>query len=185
MITIRRVEKKDAQQISAIHVETWKTCYQGLMPAEFLRQYQVTPQNIAHWQDLIAKSEYFYVAENSIGEVVAYLQAGPGRFPHIPCEFEIYSFYVLPAYQHRQIGSRLFAHFYGCCQCQSVFVCVVKGNLPASAFYRRCGAVLYPQYEFVSSTNAFPVCEEVFVWGTPGKPQVLHQPGAAANPATW
>lgn len=183
---LRKALVSDAKEIATIQIQTWKKAYSGLMPDAFLKQYHVTEEIICHWQELIAESEeFFWVAENSDGRIVGYLQAGPGRFDHVPYAVEIYSFYILPEFQNQGLGKKLFKTFWEKQENLSCFACAVKGNFSAKNFYQRVGGILQSEYEFVSSTNNFPVTEEVYVWGKPVKEKKTHQPGSPANPKFW
>lgn len=185
MFKLKPAEEKDAVAIAAIQVNTWKDCYSGLMPESFLNAYRVTAESIAHWQNTIARGGHCQIAETAAGEYAGYLLAGASRFPHIPYLTEIYSFYVLPRYQHQQVGSLLFNHFHQSQKGKGFFVCAVKGNKAAENFYLKKGGRHYPEYAFVSSTNKFPVHEEVFAWGNPEISPRAHRPGAAVNPEFW
>ncbi len=135
--TIRSASISDAETIAQIHVDSWRTAYRGLMPAEALEGFTVR-QRYKVWKDHFFKGRRGLVLESD-GVVVGFAEYGPSTHSD---SGEIYSLYLDPAKWQQGGGTVLyeaaldalrekgFAH---------LEVLVLEGNDPACRFYEKHG----------------------------------------------
>ena len=143
-ITVRRAEPADAQAIASVQTASWRTTYNGLVPAEFLANMDVG-RRAAVWHtgltDLTRRFCYF-VAENADGEVVGFASGGPERDGDAIYKGELSAIYLLEAYQGQGVGKRLVQavagwlhdHHY-----HNMLIWVLAGNATGIGFYEAIG----------------------------------------------
>ena len=141
-MNIREAKLEDAVAIALVHVDSWRTTYSGLLPNEYIekRSYEKRHNN---WKKRLshntkAQTNYFiYVAENSFGEIVGFIDGGLVRGDST-YQGEIYALYILEAYQRKDIGKSLIkaiALRLSQSGLTSMMVWVLAGN-PAVQFYQ-------------------------------------------------
>lgn len=106
---IRRAEVTDAPAIAAIHVQSWRETYTGLIAPDFLSRMtdESARQNREKsWQATISQGrEDVFVAEQG-GEVVAFSSVGSAR-DHPGYASELMTLYSLQRVQRQGIGKAL------------------------------------------------------------------------------
>jgi len=106
---IRRAEVGDAPALAAIHVQSWRETYTGLIAPDFLSRMtdESARQNREKsWQATISQGrEDVFVAEQG-GEVVAFASVGPAR-DHPGYASELMTLYSLQRVQRQGIGQAL------------------------------------------------------------------------------
>ncbi len=104
---IRDATPFDAWAIAEVHVATWRTTYPGIMPQEHLDALSVG-QFAADWANRIAEGKTrILVAEDETGQVVGFSSGGPERTGDAEYPGEIYTLYLLQAWQGQGLGRRL------------------------------------------------------------------------------
>lgn len=142
-MNVRPATPADAEGIARVHVDSWRTTYQGIVPAEFLASLSLE-RRTEQWQsalDQYADSNWIYVACTDQSEIVGFLSCGPMREELGDFQAEIFAIYLLEAWQKRGLGRKLFeralvelnARGY-----ESMLLWVLKDN-PATRFYERMG----------------------------------------------
>ena len=106
---IRIATADDAPGMARIHVDTWRTAYRDILPADFLDalSYEARTQR---WRDNLAQAgpqQFTLVAQDDSGEVVGFAGGGPERDGTPGYDGEIYAVYVLAQQQRRGIGRQL------------------------------------------------------------------------------
>lgn len=141
---IRAAENRDAAAIARIHVLSWQSAYQGLMPEAFLQQLNIA-QRTQQWQSWLQampqKQEEAWVIEQS-GDIAGFACCGTVRGSFAPFDSEIYAIYLLPEKQQQGLGSALFAACRRALQqrgLQHHLVWVLRDNQPARQFYAARG----------------------------------------------
>lgn len=145
----------DAAAIAEVHVASWRTTYQGLLPADLLANLSVEART-EQWARQIKESKEagrtcLYVVEDghdagseSLGKrIVGFASAGPEREPDSGFDAELYAIYLLAKHQGSGVGRelvRLAASFLSGQGHTSMRVWVLAGN-PAEGFYQRLGGV--------------------------------------------
>lgn len=107
-LRIRHAAEEDAGQIAAIHVNSWRTTYDGIVDPEILRSLSVDSRGVA-WRRTIEEGESnVLVAEDSREHTLAgFCQSGPARDRDPRFNSEIYTIYLPLEYQRMGIGRAL------------------------------------------------------------------------------
>ncbi|MFO7957995.1 MAG: GNAT family N-acetyltransferase [Candidatus Brocadiia bacterium] len=106
--TIRAAAPGDAECIARVHIDTWRSAYQGILPDEYLTDLSYE-KSAAMWSADLSKedsSSVTYVAE-AADSVVGFAGGGPEREGYPAFAGELYGIYVLQSHQRRGIGRRL------------------------------------------------------------------------------
>lgn len=107
-LLIREATVADAASIARVRIDTWKSAYAGIIPAEHLASlsHEEYAQRLQERINSIQPEQFLLVAETQ-GEIVGFAYGGPERSGDDVYRGEIYALYVLPAYQRRGIGRKL------------------------------------------------------------------------------
>jgi ribosomal protein S18 acetylase RimI-like enzyme len=106
---IRPAQLEDAAGIAKVRIDTWRTTYRNIVPAEFLdsMSYEEDAQRRAtHLSDPESKT-FSYVAENDEGQIVGFVAGGPERNNDPIYKGELYAIYILQSYHGQGIGRQL------------------------------------------------------------------------------
>lgn len=138
---IRKAALTDAKGIAKVHVESWKTTYSKILPADYLNELSYE-QREEVWKKNITVNEVF-VAENDCGEIVGFSTGGLERSGNFPSYIgELYAIYILKNYQGFGLGKALVKpviNFLLEQNISSMLVLVLKDN-QARYFYEALGA---------------------------------------------
>lgn len=137
----------DEKGIAAVHKETWIKTYPntaaGILESDVLllaKDFD-SPESIGSWKDKICangKNQKYVCVARDRGKVVAFCCGK--KFSGYN---QLSAIYILPGYQGRGIGKRLFADVY--CWLgreKKIIVTPVAYNLPAIGFYKKIGFVV-------------------------------------------
>src|SRR2546425_11530804 len=69
---------EDARQVAEIHVTTWQSAYQGIVPAEYLASLSVD-QREAMWRESIAEGVPELLVAKAEGGMIGWAAFGPCR----------------------------------------------------------------------------------------------------------
>lgn len=141
---VRKASPIDASAIAHVYVASWRSTYGGLLPPAVLRGMSEVRETLFWWTALCAQrtKSVTLVIEDGDARVVGFIAAGPERAAATGQRAEVYTLYLLEAYQRRGLGTRLLATAADALQARgfaSLVVWVLAGN-PARAFYERLGA---------------------------------------------
>ena len=144
MTIIRPAEPEDAPRIAHVHVESWRTTYPGIIPAEVLDNLE-THQRELYWHGVILNpdnDEFVYVAENDEQEIVGFASASTAQRSELEdYEAELFTVYLLESAQGSGIGRGLMtaiAQHLLANEVQSLMLWVAEQN-SACAFYEKLG----------------------------------------------
>lgn len=138
-IRIRRARPEDARGIAAVHVESWRSAYAGILPDRVMVQMSVD-QKAVSWRRQIeatANSQGLLVAELPEGGIAGFASCGRPTSALAGFDGEIFMLYVMPDWQEQGLGRGLLC---GSLQlmakngCGSALVWVLADN-PARFFY--------------------------------------------------
>jgi len=138
---IRPAKLEDAPAIARVHVASWQSTYQGMLPEEFLESLSETGY-ADRWKRVIGEgSSRVYVAEHE-GEVVGFASGGRERAGEIGYTGELYAIYVIDAAQRRGFGRELVRSTVAGLRelgLDDMIIWVLRDNQPARSFYERLG----------------------------------------------
>lgn len=103
--SIRFAEVRDAAAIAQVHVESWLTTYEGIVPRAYLATLNEA-ERVPLWEDWLTRDVSVFVAELD-GDVVGFSGAGAIREPFADYDAELYTLYLLEGAQGRGIGRAL------------------------------------------------------------------------------
>lgn len=129
--------------ITGVLVDTWRSTFRGLLADDFLDGMSREEQAVRHARRMGAPGVCYFVAvDPSTGEVIGFVNFGPGRGTAPDDIHEIYALYVRAEHQGAGIGTALVRSAARHCAKQgakSLFAWVLSGN-PNRQFYERLGA---------------------------------------------
>ncbi len=143
MVTIREARIEDAAGMAKVHVDSWRSTYAGIVPDTHLANLSYAKRE-KFWHDVLsnpASNHYCFVAVNNAEQVVGFVCGGSKRNGDPMYQAELYSIYLLQAYQGQGIGrlltSKLVERFLQSGM-TSMLLWVFAAN-PARRFYEALG----------------------------------------------
>jgi len=96
----------------------------------------------ADWDKILAREiegQFHHVLLSPDNEIIGFVSGGRNRFPEFAVDGEIYAFYLLKEYHHKQLGKKLFVHTVGEFKRtgRKSFCLFVLTENPALNFYRK------------------------------------------------
>jgi GNAT superfamily N-acetyltransferase len=169
MSLIRLAEVSDSAAIARVHIDTWRTTYTGIVPAEHLAglSYERCQARwIPYLSDPQGETRTFVLEARNrrAAQIVAFASGGPARDPLPGFDAELYNLYVLKAFQGNghgrllvtQLARDLASRGYG-----SLITWVLEDN-PACRFYERLGGRLAG--EKVVEVGGKELVDVAYVW---------------------
>ncbi|TAG73606.1 MAG: GNAT family N-acetyltransferase [Oscillatoriales cyanobacterium] len=107
---VREAKIADAPAIAQVNLDTWRTAYRNIIPADYLAKlsYEKRENN---WQEILSNvkntGDYVCVAENNSGQVVGFAAGGCERTGKYVYRGELFAIYILEEYQRQGIGRQL------------------------------------------------------------------------------
>ncbi|MDQ0112338.1 GNAT family N-acetyltransferase [Paenibacillus harenae] len=148
---IREATIDDAAAIAQVHVDSWRTAYNGIISADYLAKLDVGAR-AANWTRFFEqpdRNSIVYAAVNDDGSLVGFVSGGATRNPEYAYEAELYAIYLLSGYQGQGIGSRLvseMANYFRRNGYRSFLLWVLEQN-SAVGFYKRLGGQVFDRKE--------------------------------------
>lgn len=110
MVIVRQAKIADAPAIARVNIDTWRTAYQKIVPADYLAQLSYEKRE-SNWREILVNAEknqdFVCVAENEIGQIVGFAAGGYERTDKYIYKGELFAIYILQEYQHQGIGRKL------------------------------------------------------------------------------
>jgi len=103
---LRLATIEDAETIALIHVRSWQTAYEGIVPAQFLAALSIQ-ERANMWRKVISEYHGIVLLAASPHGEVGFISFGPSRDEDGREKAEIYAIYVLPQFWHQGIGREL------------------------------------------------------------------------------
>jgi L-amino acid N-acyltransferase YncA len=163
MIDVRKAKLGDEGGIAQVHVDSWRTTYNGIINDKILNNLSVERRE-THWRNAIEKNELLYVAINEEGRIIGFSSAGKSRSSEYQYDGELYAIYILEDYQKRGIGKQLISSVAKELRedgYQSIIVWVLSEN-PSKTAYEKLGASPFDSKEIEIGGEMYK--EEVLVW---------------------
>jgi GNAT superfamily N-acetyltransferase len=167
---IRPVRLDDSPQLARIQVDSYRTAYAPIFPADYLAQFSYEEQE-QDWRDLLAAptNDFLLVAEDGTGELFGYTLGRPGQSEDIVgYDGELVSLHVRQMYQGKGIGRGLVQAVAGRFRelgLASMMLWVLADN-PARHFYEKLGGQLLAAEKPWSSNEEYNlhVVEVAYGW---------------------
>ncbi|WP_042224358.1 GNAT family N-acetyltransferase [Oceanobacillus manasiensis] len=160
---IRLAEQRDAQAIAKVHVDAWRTTYEGIIQNNYLNQLSYESMT-SLWKYNI-KTDQVYVAVNDQEEIIGFTTGGVKKTEgYHDFQGELYAVYILKEFQGMNIGRKLLnmvVEHVKTLQMNSMLVLVLKDN-PAVQFYKAMGAQKIDSLTI--SVAGTTLQEEVYGW---------------------
>jgi GNAT superfamily N-acetyltransferase len=169
---VRCATLDDIAAVAHVHVESWRTTYAQLLPADALAA--LSPeQRTPMWQRVLADASQVVAVAVDGTAIVGFASAGSGREPTLELSHDLHALYLLASHQRRGLGRRLVHAVVEPIVtggARGVVVRVLRDN-PAREFYARLGGELIATVQ----TTLLGVCvvEEHYAWRDP---RVLLEP---------
>ena len=140
-MAIRLATSEDAQQIAAVHVQSWQAAYRGLLPDDFLAALSVE-RRIRQWQSILSDPENAVPVYEADSQVVGFVSYGRCRDQDLNQDKvgEIYAIYLLPDCWGKGYGAALMSEALTRLQeqgYQTVSLWVLESNERAVRFYEQ------------------------------------------------
>lgn len=142
-MNVRKATLADAHAIAVVHVESWKTTYEGIVPAAYLGQLSVSEKAQLWRRGLNQPKHSIFVVEED-GSVCGFISGGRNRAAQgkeAEYEGEIYAIYLLKEAQGKGYGTKLVAALMDDFRRQGIrsMVVWVLADNPSRRFYERLG----------------------------------------------
>lgn len=145
-VSLRSAETGDARGIASVHVDTWRTAYVGIIPAEVLDALSLD-HRAAKWKETLAglgAGERVEVADEG-GRVLGFAFTGACRDEDAFGLGELYAIYVAPSHWGTGVGPDLLASARRAlveAGHDRAVLWVLEDNKRARSFYERDGWAL-------------------------------------------
>ena len=166
-VSLRHANATDVAAIGRIQVTTWRDAYRGLIPGDILANMRSEKIETFVTEILSGLHEgtFVLVCEAEM-RPAGFCIGGPERSEREgQCSFgEIYSMYVLPAYQRLGLGKALIRQAAGVLRSNGMTglsLWVLQGNAGALRFYQSMGGVMKETKQF-EAFGATLVVQEMF-----------------------
>lgn len=103
---LRLATIEDAETIATIHVRTWQTAYEGIVPAVYLSSLSIQ-ERADLWRRVVSEQRGTVLLALAQHAEVGFISFGPSRDKDGNGKAEIYAIYVLPAFWNQGIGREL------------------------------------------------------------------------------
>ncbi len=135
MLTVREAKEEDIKDIAKVHVDSWRTTYRGIVPADYLNSLNYKECE-DKWKSRSLKG--VFVVQDEIDPLFGFASFGTLRSEQRGYDGELYAIYLLEKRQRKGAGKALLAkgaEFLLHQGFSSMFVWVIKEN-PSIRFYQ-------------------------------------------------
>jgi ribosomal protein S18 acetylase RimI-like enzyme len=140
-ISFREATIADCLAVAAVHVQSWKESFAGILGQTFLDKMSVEKRAKAFEKGFSAASYKMYVAEVPERGVVGFADFGEPRESIDAYEGELYAIYLVSEFQRKGIGGRLFdlgVKYFVRSGKRSMYLLALEVN-PSRSFYEKMG----------------------------------------------
>ena len=133
---------EDLHDVAAVHVASWQSAYQSMLPSEYLASLSVDTRE-AVWRQILAEGRSELLVATDGAAVVGFVSFGPCRDEAAPLDRgEVWAIYVAPSAWGTGVGKALWCVASERLKAQgfrSVSLWVLDGNERATRFYSAAG----------------------------------------------
>lgn len=143
-VSIRAATIADCAAVAEVHVRSWKESFAGIVPRTFLDKMSVEKRAKAFEAGFAAPFYRMYVAETPGRGIVGFADFGAPRENIEAYDGELYAIYLLPEFQRKGVGERLFGRgvaFLKGRGSSSMYLLALEVS-PYRAFYEKMGGRL-------------------------------------------
>jgi GNAT superfamily N-acetyltransferase len=142
---IRAADVNDAQAIARVHVDSWRSTYDSLLPADFLESLSEVAY-ADRWRRFITErsSRIYVVQDGGRGDITGFASGGRERAGETGYKGELYAIYLLESSQRQGHGRELVRAVVAGLRemgLEDMIIWVLRDNRPARDFYERLGGV--------------------------------------------
>lgn len=137
-MVIRAAKPEDAYGIARVRVNSWRSTYRGIIPADYLLKLS---SSVIEWAEktnrALKKREvkgFVAVVEEEIVGFILYGEERSGKYPDHPNE--VYAIYILEKHQGNGLGSMLLQRAIQTMSSQGILIWALEMN-PYRVFYER------------------------------------------------
>ncbi|WP_444683947.1 N-acetyltransferase family protein [Alkalicoccus luteus] len=145
---VRKAQPADAGGIAAVHVDSWRETYRGIVPDSYLDRMSKAERE-QKWKE---KTNSVIVAEIE-GQIAGFVHYGPERSGSWSgFDGEIYALYIRKQHHRQGAGLLLFeaaGHELGRLGLEAAVCCVLTENRQARCFYEKSGGELLGEDTFL------------------------------------
>jgi hypothetical protein len=105
-MNIRKAKISDIPELAKVHVDSWRTTYQGIISDDFLRELSYKKRE-EQWKGFLKKlsdKQFIYVAEDAMAGIVGFIIGGPERSDHPIYKGELWGIYLLREFQKKKLA---------------------------------------------------------------------------------
>ncbi|QUJ66237.1 GNAT family N-acetyltransferase [Photobacterium sp. GJ3] len=138
-IHLRNAAQADVHTIADIHVRSWKTAFDGLMPDRYIESYTL-PDRVEEWQKIIRSNAETVVVAESGDKVVGFMSYSV--HPEQVGTIELSKLYLCPTVYGKRLGSRFLNYLEIDAQAlgmTNIHLYVLDNNESAIQFYSKHG----------------------------------------------
>jgi GNAT superfamily N-acetyltransferase len=162
---VREAVPADAEGIARVHVDSWQSSYQGILPAHVLDRIDVGQRLESRKRMLLDESTFHLVAYDvTHRDVLGFCDAGPSR-RHAAGVGEIYAIYLLHRAKRYGLGSEMIertVRWLSAAGMRSMVIWVLENNHHARRFYEAMGGTASDTLR--TTIAGFPVIERAYLW---------------------
>jgi 3-deoxy-manno-octulosonate cytidylyltransferase (CMP-KDO synthetase) len=107
-VEIRPATARDIPEVAKVHVDAWQRSFNGIAPEDYLNSMSVENRTQVFTDRLSNPSYRLILAQDADQGVVGYIDFGTPDFENYGFDARVYSFYLLPEFQRKGLGRRLF-----------------------------------------------------------------------------
>src|ERR1700686_5241088 len=141
---VRPAVLDDSAAIARVHVASWRTTYQGLLPDDFLSSLSEESYS-DRWRRVIGDGQSrVFVVDDEDQEIVGFASCGRERAGETGFAGELYAIYILDRAQRQGHGRELVRAVAGALRemkLPDMIVWVLRDNTAPRHFYERLGGV--------------------------------------------
>lgn len=147
---IRSAQLMDANAIATIHVDSWRSAYEGIIDKDYLQSLSVAAKE-QEWRHIVQKDQVTtLVVEDERQQILGWACFGADR--EQPQQGELYAIYLSPQHWHQGVGKLLMQSVVQ--QLMKDFDCfnvwVLSDNHAARQFYQRLGFTHTQHSKYIS-----------------------------------